>query len=107
MDINARYVEALMKNKRDDKAASVGLECVKKGKNNDKLMDLLKKAYAGNNGANEEFTSLPPEKQKNFDELIAGALKEKAIEINKKVRESRISSPSIDFTLKDLSGKPV
>ncbi len=103
-DINTRYVECLIKTKSYSKAIEVGVECVKKGKAGEKMLDELKEAYAKSEGSDKGYNQLIAEKKKKLDEIIAEASKAKSEEMKKKVYDSRINKPSIDFTLKDFSG---
>ena len=106
-EVNGRYMECLIKNGRYDKAYEVGFDRVKNGKSDEKLIDELKIAFAEKEGSTDAFAKLTEEKQKKFENLLADAGKSNREAAKKKALESRISKPSVDFTLNDLSGKPV
>jgi len=106
-EANERYVECLMKNKKYDKAIEVGSECVKNGKSNLNLLEEVKEALVGDDGSAGDYAALSSEKKKKFEALMTETKKAKSDEIRKKVQENRISKSPVDFTLKDLDGKPV
>ncbi len=106
-DVNKRYAECLVKDGKYDEAVSVGLECARKGKDNDELLSLVKQAILKADGSDKSYDALTSERKAKFEEKLAEAKKFKIAEMKKKVLESRISQPSVDFTLKDLQGNPV
>ncbi len=103
-DINLHYLDALIKDLKYDKAIEVGLSCVKKGKDSPNLIAVLKEAYSKKIGSQKDYDALKPEEQKIFDEMLAEAKTVKMERIRKKITESRINSPSFDFTLNELNG---
>ena len=107
VDLDARYVGCLVSNRKFERAMEVGRACIVKGKSNDNLVNYLKDAFANSVGAKGGFEKLSTDKQKEFDGIMADARNEMVAAMKKKVSESRISKPSIDFTLKDLGGAPV
>ncbi|MGA2624202.1 MAG: TlpA disulfide reductase family protein [Bacteroidota bacterium] len=107
VELDARYLGCLVSNKKFDTAMEVGRTCIAKGKSNDNLVNYFKEAFAGREGAKEGFEKLSNDKQKEFDGIMADAHNEMVAAMKKKVIESRISKPSIDFTLKNLEGTPV
>ncbi len=106
VDLDARYLGCLVSDKKFGMAMEVGRSCIVKGKSNDNLVNYFKEAFANKEGAKEGFEKLPADKQKEFDGIMADAHNEMVAAMKKKVGESRISKPSIDFTLKDLDGTP-
>lgn len=107
VDLNARYLECLVKGKKYDKTLEVGRECLKSGKSNDKVLLSMKAAFAFQEGSKGGYAALAADKQKKFDDLVLDAKKELVASIREKVVKSKIDKPSHDFTLKDLSGTPV
>jgi thiol-disulfide isomerase/thioredoxin len=105
-DINMHYLDALIKDLKYDKAIDVGLSCVKKGKDSPNLIAVLKEAYSKKIGSQKEYDALKPEEQKIFDEMLAESKAVKIESLRKKIIESRINSPSFDFTLNELNGSP-
>jgi thiol-disulfide isomerase/thioredoxin len=106
-DMNANYVNAILKNQKYDKAVEIGLECIKRGKDSPAMIESMKEAYSLSKGSTQMFDSLSVNEKNRFEEILADANKIKIDEMRKKIRESRISQPSIDFTLKDLNGLPI
>ncbi len=102
-----RYLECLIANNKADKAIEVGLECVKKGKESDELLATVRKAVVMAAGGSGSYETLQSKQKDNFEKQLAEARTIRVEETKKKVRESRIHQPSIDFTLKDLDGTPV
>jgi len=106
-EVNGRYLECMNRNGHFDKAYEVGFDRVKNGKSDDKLIGELKVAFAEKEGSTDAFAKLTEEKQKKFENLLAEAGKSNREAARKKALEGRLSKPSVDFTLNDLSGKPV
>jgi thiol-disulfide isomerase/thioredoxin/tetratricopeptide (TPR) repeat protein len=105
-ELDQRFLQTLAQNKKYQKAVDLGSDIVVKGKSTDSLMVDMKHAYALNAGA-ASFDSLPAEKKTSFDDIVAKAHAAMVEAMRKKVLASRISEPSVDFTLNDLDGKPV
>ena len=106
-EVNGRYMECMIKNGHFDRAYEVGIDRVRKGKSDDKLISVLKIAFAEKEGSTDSFAKLTDEKQKKFENVLADAGKANRESAMKKALEGRLSKPSVDFTLNDLSGKPV
>ncbi|MBI1807750.1 MAG: redoxin domain-containing protein [Ignavibacteria bacterium] len=106
-DINARYVECLVKNGKYDKAIEVGFACVKSGKNNPKLLDHMKNALVKSEGTAQSYDALTSDKKKSFEAMLVETEKSRVEEMKKKLLENRTSKPSVDFMLNDLDSKPV
>jgi thiol-disulfide isomerase/thioredoxin len=104
-DIGQLYVQTLAADKEYRKAMEIGCAIVKKGKGTDSLLADLKNSFAAQEKTSS-FAALSPGKQKEFDEMIANARSAMVAAMRKKVLESRISNPSVDFTLNDLEGTP-
>lgn len=107
LDVNARYIEALMKSQQAQLAFETGLNCVRKGKKNDRVIELMKSAFASTEKSGLHFDSLSSAQKSKFETLYADARKENLDSIKVRVRESRVSLPPADFTLKMLDGTPV
>ena len=106
-DIVQRYLDCMIMDKHYEKAVEVGMESVKRGKKNDKILASLKRAYAVKEGQSGGFDKLSAEKQKEFDQLLTSASQTRNDQVRKDVAASRVSKPSVDFTLNNLEGKPV
>ena len=106
-DANKRYIECLVKDGKYDKTIDVGIECVKKGKENDEVLAKVKEAIVKADGSGQSYDALTSDRKTRFEEKFAEARKAKIEEIKKKVIGNRISQASVDFTLKDISGTPV
>ncbi|MGA2624303.1 MAG: redoxin domain-containing protein [Bacteroidota bacterium] len=106
-DVNKRYVECLVKNGKYDKAIEIGIDCANKGKASPEVLEKVKEAIVKAEGSTKTYDALTSDRKTRFEQKIAEAQKAKIEKIKKQVLESRISKPSIDFTLKDLNGKPV
>ncbi len=106
-DVNQRYIFTLNKLKKYDRAISTGLECVKKLRDNAKLLDDLKEAYAGRDGSDKNYSEVVTTRRQAFSEIVATAAKEHEADIEKKVKEERTSKPAPDFTLNDMQGNAV
>ncbi len=102
-DVNDRYVDALVRVRRYSDALEIGKECVVSDKYSPSLVETMKSAFSEGG----TFDSLPAEKKKQFDSMIAAALELKIAELRKKLLAGRLKKASVDFTLKDLSGNPV
>jgi len=106
-DVNKRYVECLLRNGKYDKAIEIGIDCANKGKASPEVLEKVKEAIVKAEGSSKTYDALTSDRKTRFEEKIAEAQKAKTEKIKKEILESRISKPSIDFTLKDLNGKPV
>ena len=107
VDVDARYVEALVRNKHFEDAMTNGRQCIEDLHESPKLLDLMKEAYAQKEGSEKGFDALPGDKQKSFEEILADANRVKTEKLRKKILESRTNTPSMDFTVNDLQGTPV
>ena len=107
VDVDARYVEALVRNKHFEDAMTIGRQCIEDLHESPKLLDLMKEAYAQKEGSEKGFDALPGDKQKSFDGILADANRVKTEKLRKKILESRTNTPSMDFTVNDLQGMPV
>jgi len=107
MDVNRRYIECLVKNEKYDEAIATGSDCVRRMKNNPRIVELVKESVVKLSGSSEAYDALSTDKKKQFESLLAEATTAQAVEARKKVIESRISKPSIDFTLNSMEGTPV
>jgi thiol-disulfide isomerase/thioredoxin len=105
-DIDQRFVQALASSGKAERALEIGFETYKHGRGSDSLVADLRRAFASLHGA-ETFGALPKEKADDFNARFATARAAMIAEVRAKVIKSRISLPSIDFTLDDLDGTPV
>jgi thiol-disulfide isomerase/thioredoxin len=106
-DISQRYIECMIANKHFDKAFDIGMQCFKRGKSNDKMAEMVKRAYAMKEGEAGGFDKLSAAKQKNYDETLTQANQSRIDKLRKDVAASRVNKQSVDFTLNNLDGKPV
>lgn len=106
-DVNKRYVQCLVNNGEYDRAIEIGIDCANEGKASPELLDKVREAIVKAEGSNKTYDALTSDRKTRFEKKIAEAQKAKIEKIKKQVLESRISKPSIDFTLKDLNGKSV
>jgi len=105
-DIAHRYVVALGVTGRYGKAVQVGMDAVAHAQGTDSLITEMKHSFAAMNGGSA-FGALPPSQKEDFAGMLEGARKKMSATMRLKVEKSRISQPEIDFTLADLSGRPV
>jgi len=105
-DVNARYLACMVRNKNYGSAIDLGLKCIEKGKDSEKLIESMKEAYARKEGF-AGFDTLGADKKQKFGDMIAAANKIKIEQIREGILKSRISKPEVDFTLKDLKGNEV
>ncbi len=102
-----RYVQCLVANGKTEKAIEVGLECVRKGTESDQLLASVQGAIVKAAGGSQTYEQLKSDLKQKFEQQLADAKNKRREDVKKKVLESRIHQPSIDFTLKDLNGTPV
>ena len=95
-DINERLVECYVKNGKYDRAMAAAVECVRKGKHSDKLLEQYKAAYVKAKGS-----------EKGFDEALNEAKSLAKTDLKKEILKDRVNKPAIDFALKGLDGKIV
>jgi len=95
-DINERVVECYVKNGKYSKAMATAVECVRKGKHSDKLVEQYKAAYVKAKGS-----------EKGFDEALNEAKNLAKIDLRKEILKDRVNKPAINFSLKSLDGKTV
>lgn len=95
-EINERYVESLMANKKFDVAKKELEEFFSKGTSTSKMKEMLKEAYLKTGGVESSFDSY----FKKFED----AANEKIIA---KLKKEIINDPAPQFTLTDLNGKNV
>jgi thiol-disulfide isomerase/thioredoxin len=105
-DIDQLFVQALTKSGKQDRALDIGFDAYRHAKGSDSLVADLRRAFASRNGA-ASFDALPADSRGAFDTRFAAAREAMVAEVRAKVIASRISRPSVDFTLNDLSGTPV
>ncbi|HUL43425.1 MAG TPA: redoxin domain-containing protein [Bacteroidota bacterium] len=106
-DMDARYVETLVRNKQFSDAMNVGTECIESGKQSPKLLEQMQNAFAGKEGSGKAFADLTTDKRREFDDLMSSANAVKKERLHTKLLAERTHKPSIDFTLKNLEGTPV
>lgn len=94
--INQRLIECYVKNGKFDKAMATGIDCIKKGKSNDKLVEACKTAYVKVKGSDA-----------GFDTMITQAREAAKSDLKKELTKGRVNKPAIDFALKNLEGKIV
>ncbi len=104
---STHYLEALTANGKFDEAIRIGLKCVRDAKDNEGLLAATRNAVARKSGSNGPYEAIDAGARRGFEEKYAAVLKERSEEMRRKVVASRVSKPSIDFTLKDLAGVPV
>ncbi len=107
LDVNKRFIECLIRNGKYDRAIDVAIDCANKGKTNSEILDDVRKGIVKAEGSTQTYDALTSDRKTRFEEKIAEAEKAKVEKIRKQVLESRISKPSIDFTLKNLNGQAV
>lgn len=95
-DVNARYVGALVGEKRYKEAMKVADECVRSGKSDDKLLEHYKTAHTAVTGS-----------EKGFESRLSGSKRAARNDAAAKVKASMIDKPAPDFTLVSMDGKPV
>lgn len=95
-DVNQRYVECLLKLGRPADALAVSRESFINGKSSETLTERYREAFVKVTGSSG-----------GFDVELAGATKQRDDTARVRIARSRLAKPAIDFTLKDLSGKPV
>lgn len=95
-DNNARLVECYVINGRNDAAAAAAYASIVKGKSNDALLGLYRKAYTSLTGS-----------AAGFDSVVAVAKTEAKSAMLAKLNKERLDLPSIDFELKSLDGSTV
>jgi len=95
-DMNERYIEFLVANKKYKKAEEKAEEFIRKGAATQKTKDLYKTAFLKNNPDKKEFETKLAELEKiAHDKQLAD------------IKKKMIDEKGIDFTLKDLDGKSV
>ncbi|MGA3244908.1 MAG: redoxin domain-containing protein [Bacteroidota bacterium] len=95
-EINQRLIECYVKNGKYDKAMTTGLDCIKKAKSNEKLVEACKAAYVKVKGSDA-----------GFDTMMAQAKEAAKGDLKKELTKGRVNKPAIDFALKNLEGKVV
>jgi thiol-disulfide isomerase/thioredoxin len=95
-DINERVVECYVKNGNYSKAMATAVECVRKGKHSDKLVEQYKAAYIKAKGS-----------EKGFDEALNEAKNLAKTDLRKEILKDRVNKPAVNFALKSLDGKTV
>jgi len=95
-DINERVVECYVKNGQYSKAMATAVECVRKGKHSDKLVEQYKAAYIKAKGS-----------EKGFDEALNEAKNLAKTDLRKEILKDRVNKPAVNFALKSLDGKTV
>jgi thiol-disulfide isomerase/thioredoxin len=95
-EITQRYLDCLMKGGMDAEAMKVARDVIVRGKEAPPVIDAFKASYLKVNGSDKGLEAALGEARAAGTTHAHGAL----------VR-SRVNKPSIDFTLKDLAGKPV
>ena len=95
-DVNQRLIECYNKNGKYDKAMTTGLDCIKKSKSNDKLVEACKAAYVKVKGSDA-----------GFDAVVAQAKADAKGDLKKELTKGRVNKPAIEFALKNLEGKVV
>jgi thiol-disulfide isomerase/thioredoxin len=105
-EINEHYIDALIGAKSYDTAIGVGVESIRKGNATDAIQTGMKSAFAAKENASGYEQLGVPGKEK-FEKLVADAREAMKADIRKKLGESRLSLPAIDFSLPRLDGDPV
>lgn len=105
-EIAYRYVVALGGAGRYGKAVDVGMEVVTNAQETDSLLAEVRHSFAAMDGVSS-FEVLPPQKREEFALALEHAHGQISAAMRRKVQKSRISMPMIDFTLRDLDGRPV
>ena len=95
-DVNQRLIECYIKNGHYEKAMTTGLECIKKAKSNEKLVEATKTAYVKVKGSDA-----------GFDALLAEVKAAAKGDLKKELTKGRVNKPAVEFALKDLQGKVV
>jgi thiol-disulfide isomerase/thioredoxin len=95
-DVNQRLIECYIKNGKYDKAMTTGLECIKKTKSNEKLVEATKTAYIKVKGSDA-----------GFDAMLSQVKEAAKGDLKKELTKGRVNKPAVEFALKDLQGKMV
>ncbi len=95
-EINANYINSLVKLEKIDRAFEVISECIKTGKAPENADELLKEVYVKREGS-----------EKGYKELLTGLKKMANTKLVTKVKEALYIEEAPKFTLKDLKGKDV
>jgi thiol-disulfide isomerase/thioredoxin len=105
-DIAQRYVVALGGAGKYGKAVDIGMETVTNAQETDSLIAEVKHSFAVMHGATS-FDQLPQRKKEEFAHKLERAHGQKSTAMRLKVLKTRVSRPTVDFTLRDLDGKSV
>ncbi|HET8736829.1 MAG TPA: TlpA disulfide reductase family protein [Pricia sp.] len=95
-DVNERYVQFLMADKRWEEAQKEASRFIKINKSTKKTKEYLKEAYVANNGSADGFTG-----------YLEGLEKEANKEAFAAIKAKMIDEEGHDFTLKNLDGEEV
>jgi thiol-disulfide isomerase/thioredoxin len=95
-EINERATECLVKAQRYEKAITVSLASIAKGKTNEGLMNNHAAAYRAVHGS-----------EAGLQESIQAAKAAAAAVLSEKLSTERINKPAVDFTLKSIDGSVV
>mgnify|MGYP000271248070 CR=1 FL=1 len=106
-EINLHYVEALGKIDNHDKAIEIGRESVLNGKDSPELINIMKGIYARKINKEISYENLTSDQKKKFESMLAEAMAKKIEKIKNQLKESRLNTASIDFSLKDINGNTV
>jgi thiol-disulfide isomerase/thioredoxin len=89
LSVNLNLIEAYLTNSKNQKAAEIGLECVRKGKSNLSIVEKFKTAFKKVHGS-----------LAGYDKIVQQA---RAAEQTQMLK-SGLNKPAADFSFKDLSG---
>jgi thiol-disulfide isomerase/thioredoxin len=94
LGFNENFIQCYLKNEKFEKAITFSIECIKKGRETEKLIEYYKQAYVKVNGSDQGFN----EKVNDLRGAVRKEMKEKLI-------KTMVNKPEIDFNLKGLDGK--